>query len=83
MSTKTNIDPGHACVGELSVRYRVTASFIVTLGMHELPHTKRCIAQIVDDLIEASGGIEDSIDTIEIHAIEHDSGETLAESTES
>lgn len=67
---------------ELNVRLKVTASFIVTLGLYDGGVDQTAIADNINDLLREAGGVQDYIDRVEIHEITDDDHHTLVSSTD-
>jgi hypothetical protein len=65
-----------------TVRIKVTASFIVTLGLYEADADISAIAENVDDLLHVAGGIEDFIDRVDILELTRDNGNIVISSTD-
>lgn len=66
----------------INVRLKVTASFIVTLGLYEADTDLSAIAENVDDLLREAGGVEDFIDRVDIHELSKDNGTIIISSTD-
>lgn len=67
---------------ELNVRLKVTASFLVTLGLYDGGVDQTAIADNINDLLREAGGVRDYIDRVEIHEVADDKGHTLVSSTD-
>lgn len=67
---------------DLNVRLFVTAGFSISAGLYDGPLTRKIIAALIQNQIDAGGGIETFIDKISIEGLSLDDGTALVEGCE-